>query len=225
VNPSETLLDVLERRATLKEVVTPGPEGVRMICGPSGVHWLADLDVAQLGVICRDLRQVAEAYDILLLDTGAGISSQVMHFLGMANDIVVVTTPNVAATLDAYGVMKAAHEAGMNGKVHLLVNQVLDEIEASKVSTRITDCAQRFLAAAPSVLGYVTRDCAVEFANQTRRPLLHLDPKCENVARLGEIAVRLCGMPSPDHLAETALDATASSSSESAVANFSNAVA
>jgi flagellar biosynthesis protein FlhG len=223
VTPSQTLLDVLERRVALKEAVTLGPEGVRLICGASGIHWLANLDATQLGAVCRDLRLVAEDYDLVLLDTGAGISSQVMHFLGVANDIVVVTTPNLAATLDAYGLVKAAHEAGLSGKMHLLVNQVHDETEASNVSVRITDCAQRFLGAAPAFLGYLTRDRAVELANQSRRPLLHLDPTSENAARLSAIAVRLCGAPAPDSL--VARRAVGSPSQLSVAANFSNAVA
>jgi len=225
VSPSQTLLDVLERRATLMDAVTPGPEGIRLICGASGIHWLADLDAVRLAAVCRDLRHVAEDYDIVLLDTGAGISSQVMHFLGVANEIVVVTTPNLAATLDAYGVVKAIHEAGLPGKMHLLVNQASDEIEASNVFTRVTQCAQRFLGAAPVFLGYLTRDHAVELANQTRRPFLQLDSASENAARLGEIAVRLCGAPSHDPLAEVSRHTAAPSSIGSVVTHFPNAVA
>jgi flagellar biosynthesis protein FlhG len=225
VTPGKTLLDVLERGVPLREAVTPGPEGVQLICGASGIHWLADLDSARLTLVCRDLRYVAEDYDLLVLDTGAGISAQVMHFLGVANDIVVVTTPNLAATLDAYGVVKAVHEAGLSGKMHLLVNQAGDEIEASNVSDRITNCAQRFLGSAPAFLGYLTRDQAVEVANQTRRPLLHHDPASENAARLGQIAAQLCGAPNPDSLAEGARRASDLSSLESAIAQLSNAVA
>jgi flagellar biosynthesis protein FlhG len=223
VTPSRTLLDVLERRATLKEAVTPGPDGVRLICGASGIPWLANLDATQLATVSRDLRQVAEDYDLLLLDTGAGISSQVMHFLGMANDIVVVTTPNLAATLDAYGIVKAAHETGLAAKMHLLVNQVHDETEASHVSIRITDCAQRFLGGAPAFLGYFTRDQTLERANQSRRPLLHLDPTGENAVRLCEMAGRLCGVPTPDSLVDR--HTGASSSVANAVIDLSNAVA
>ena len=225
VNPSHTLLDVLERGVALKDAVTPGPDGIQVICGASGIHWLADLDAARLGAVCRDLRHVAEDYDFLFLDTGAGISSQVMHFLGMANDIVVVTTPNLAATLDAYGVVKAVHEAGLGGKMHLLVNQAGDEAEASSVSSRISNCAQRFLGPVLSFAGYLTRDHAVELANQNRRPLLHLDPASENAARLSEIAVRLCGAPGSDRPAEVAPDAAAPSSLSHDATHLSNAVA
>jgi flagellar biosynthesis protein FlhG len=228
VTPSQTLLDVLERRAALKDAITPGPEGIHLICGASGIHWLADLDATRLAAVCRDLRHIAEDYDYLLLDTGAGISSQVMYFLGVANDIVVVTTPNLAATLDAYGVVKAVHEAGLSGKMHLLVNQASDESEASSVSERITNCARRFLGAPPEYLGFVTRDHAVEVANQTRRPLLHSDPAGENAARLGQIAVRLCGhggAPGPDAILEAVCHAGAPSAPDSVVSHFSDAVA
>lgn len=190
-----TLLDVIERRTTLDQVITRGPEGVDLICGASGVAWLADLDATYLAALARDLRQAAQNYDLLLLDTGAGISAQVMHFLGLASEIVVVTTPNLAATLDAYGVIKAAHEGGIDAKIHLLLNQVADEPEALKVARRISDCSQRFLAREPAILGYLTRDPAIELANQNRRPLALLDPAGENVTRLSQMAAQLCGIP------------------------------
>jgi MinD-like ATPase involved in chromosome partitioning or flagellar assembly len=136
-----------------------------------------------------------------------------------------VTTPNLAATLDAYGVVKATHEAGLNGKMHLLINQTGDETEASNVSHRIANCAQRFLGSAPAFLGYLTRDPSVEMANQSRRPLLHSDPAGENTARLSQIAVRLCGAPVPDPIAEVARPPAAPSPLESAAAQFSDAVA
>jgi flagellar biosynthesis protein FlhG len=195
VAPKFTLVDVLQRRATLDNAAVRGPEGVTVICGASGISWLADLEPAQMAVLGRDLRTFAERYDFLLLDTGAGISAQVMHFVAMANEIVVVTTPNLAATLDGYGIVKAAHEGGLTGRIHLLVNQAADEAEARKVSGRISDCAQRFLGKTPAVLGYLTRDPLVEVANQNRRPLAHVHPGGENVVRLREIAVRLCGLP------------------------------
>jgi flagellar biosynthesis protein FlhG len=195
VQPRTTLVDVLERRATLADAVTTGPEGIGMICGASGIPWLADLEAARLAMLCRDLQYLAEGYDILLLDTGAGISAQVMHFLGMANDIVVVTTPNLAATLDAYGIVKAVREGGLDGQMHLLVNQVQDEAEAMRVTERITGCSQRFLGFKPTVLGFLGRDPAVEKANQNRRSLAQIDPAGQSVARLKEMAERLYGHP------------------------------
>lgn len=190
-----TLLDVVERRSTLEQIITRGPEGIDVICGASGVSWLADLDATYLAALARDLRQAAQNYDLVLLDTGAGISAQVLHFLGLASEIVVVTTPNLAATLDAYGVIKAAHESGLEAKIHLLLNQVADEPEALKVARRISDCAQRFLSRSPEILGYLTRDAVIELANQNRRPLALLDPASENVTRLAQMAAQLCGIP------------------------------
>ena len=65
-----------------------------------------------------------------------------------------MTTPDLTATLDGYGVVKAVREAGLTGSVHLLVNQVPDAATADAVSHRITACATRFLGWAPEVLGH-----------------------------------------------------------------------
>lgn len=197
VQPQRTLLDALERRAALEEVVVTGPGRVDMICGASGIPWLADLGPQELHPFCRDLRALSERYDFLLIDTGAGISAQVMYFLGLAQEIVLVTSPDLAATLDGYGVVKSIHEAGLNGKVRLLVNQVRDAAQAEAVSQRIVACAERFLGAGPEVLGYLTRDPIVERANQSRQPLVLLDPANENSARLESFAAQLCGPPAP----------------------------
>jgi len=195
IMPHHTLLDVLEGRATLKEAVAEGPSGIHVICGASGIQWLADLEAGRLDALCRDLRAMADAYDFLILDTGAGVSAQVMRFLGMADDILVVTTPNLAATLDAYGIVKSVHETGLNGNVRLLVNQAHDELEAAKVAKRIADCATRFLGTGPSLLGFLTHDPAVEIANQARRPLLHQSPANENAGRLRELSGNLYAKP------------------------------
>ncbi len=188
VNPTATLFDVIHGRASLAQAVVEGPGGAHLICGASGVAQLADLAVGVIEGLCRDLSAVAQNYDILLLDTGAGISAQVLRFLRMAEDIVVVTTPNLAAILDAYGVLKAAREAQMGGRIHVLVNQAIDPIQAEATFARIKGCADRFLHFVPSSLGSLARDRAVEEANQGRRPFVIRAPASANACRLSEIA-------------------------------------
>src|SRR5205823_5140282 len=103
INPAATLLDVIDRRASLTSVITRGPGDVDFVCGASGVGRLADLSPHVLEALGRELLRVAANFDVLVMDTGAGISNAVMQFLGLAQDTIVVATPNLAATLDAYG--------------------------------------------------------------------------------------------------------------------------
>ena len=191
VTPRMTLLDVVEGRAALAQVLTNGPGDIKIVCGASGVSRLADLDARAIEFLGSELRRLATTFDVLVLDTGAGISSQVMQFLALADETIVVATPNLAATLDAYGVIKATREAGLDARIHVLVNQAADGTEADSVLSRISGCAERFLQFTPGSLGSLRRDDAFEVANHNRRPLVLAHPESENARRIIAMAARL----------------------------------
>lgn len=193
VTPRGTLLDVIEGRSTLPQVLTDGPAGIQIVCGASGVAGLADLDARVVERIGRELARLADGFDILLIDTGAGISAQVMQFLTLAHEIIVVSTPNLAATLDAYGVIKVAREARLPAQISILVNQTDDEADAGAIFARLSGCAHRFLQFLPASLGSLRRDPAVEAANQSRQPLVLAQPASENARRFTAMATHLAG--------------------------------
>ena len=193
VNPSATLLDVIDGRATMDDVLTPGPCGVQLICGASGIGRMAELGAPVLEALGRELLRVASEFDVLIMDTGAGISPSVTHFLGLAQETVVVATPNLASTLDAYGVIKLAHESRFAARLHVLINQADNELQAARVLDRIAGCTNRFLHSSLGTLGFLERDPSVEQANQSRRPLALADPNNANARRIVGIAARLIG--------------------------------
>jgi flagellar biosynthesis protein FlhG len=201
VNPRHTILDVIDGRTSLDEIRVPGPAGVELICGASGIGRLSDLNPTALEQLGTELLRVAAGFDVLIMDTGAGIAASVTQFLRLAHEAIVVTTPNIAATLDAYGVIKLAHESQIPARLHLLVNQAADEAEAERVSTRIGDCAERFLQCSIGNLGFLVRDAEVERANQTRLPLTLTQPSHLNAVRLFAIATALTAAPDPAHTA------------------------
>jgi flagellar biosynthesis protein FlhG len=191
VNPKSTILDVVDGRADLADVVMAGPGGIKVICGVSGVARLANLDPCILEALGRELMEIATDFDLLVIDTGAGVSPIVTHFLGLAQEAVVVTTPNLAATLDAYGIIKVAHESGLKARTQVLVNQARDFDEATAVLARIAGCASSFLQTSPGHLGFLERDVAFEEANQQRCPLILAQPSNLNALRIAAIATQL----------------------------------
>lgn len=176
VNPAGDLVDLLEGRVNIEDVVVEGPAGVHLICGGSGVMHLANLEQRLRDFLGRELDRLGRQYDYVLLDTGAGISEQVLHFLMLSDQIYLVTTPNLAATLDAYGVVKVVCRAEMQGRLNILVNQAENEQVANMVFEKIRACAERFLQHEPNYLGYILCDAGVEQSCQTRLPLVLLDP-------------------------------------------------
>ena len=191
IQPRATLMDLLDGGRTLSEAVSPGPGGIDVVCGPSGISRAADLDPRRIEILGRELTQSGGQYDVLVLDTGAGISAQVLQFLAMADEIVVVATPNLASTLDAYGVLKVIHEKRLGGRLQILVNQADGEPQATAVLARLMGCARQFLQFSPSSLGFLPRDPMFEAANQSRRPLVLASPEHENAHRFLTIAGQL----------------------------------
>lgn len=202
VRPRGTLSAVIEGRASLAEVVTAGPAGVQLICGASGVAGLADLGAREMTYLTGELARLAESFDILILDTGAGISTQVIQFLALAHEMIVVATPNLASTLDAYGVIKVAREEQLPARIHVLINETEDDAQAASVYERLRECAQRFLQFAPEYLGTLRRDSAIEAANQSREPLVIAKPRNKNARRLHGMADRLAALISREAAAD-----------------------
>jgi len=191
VNPKVTLQDFLHHELAIQDALTPVNENLWLLCGGSGVASLASLDGRRLNRLFRHLRGLKGSLDYVLMDTGAGLSSQVLNFLAQAQDIIVVSTPNIAATLDAYGLIKTIHEGGMNGKVRLLINQCKDAGEAAAVGEKLQDCARQFLGTTPELLGFITESEHVEQSNQARQPFVMQPSHSDNSARINAMATRL----------------------------------
>jgi len=191
VSPCSSILEVVDRRIELNQAITSGPSGVDFICGASGVSRLADLDHRVLDDLGRMLIQTAANYEVLVIDTGAGIGQATMHLLGLAHEIVVVSTPNLAATLDAYGMIKCIHERNLPAQLHLLVNLAENAPAAEPVFTRVAGCARQFLQRSVHRLGIVLHDSSIERANQSRVPLILHDPGHPGAMQLSRMAAQL----------------------------------
>lgn len=190
VNPKATLLDVVDGRASFSDVMLPGPGGIQMICGTSGASRLSDLNLVTIESLGQQLLRAAADFDVLIIDTAAGISAGVTHFLSLAQDSIVVATPALASTLDAYGVIKLAYETRLTTRMHLLVNQAEGEQEAGRVRERIAGCAERYLSTTVHALGFLRRDPAFERSSQSRRPLVLGDPENANAKCIASIAAQ-----------------------------------
>ncbi len=161
--------DVLDGNAQLKDIVVEGPLGIDLIPSGSGISSLTRLSPAQKQLILDQIGQLEESYDLLLIDTGAGIAENVVHFARAADKTVVVTTPEPHAMTDAYALIKVLAEEHDVKSFSLLVNQTRTPEEGFKVSERIAEVAMRFLNVRVSHLGNVPSDPQVPKSVMQRR--------------------------------------------------------
>ena len=195
ISPPGTIMDVIAGEATMDQILADGPENVKVICGGSGEPDLANLDERTTTFLGRELKQLASRFDTIIIDTAAGIARNVLHFVGTANQIVVVVTPNIASILDGYGMIKVIREMKARGQVRILVNQAENVPDAVAVYNNITACSQRFLNYNPNYLGYVLKDPNAELSYRTREPMIVSYPDSENAKQFEQIAEKLFTRP------------------------------
>jgi len=191
VTPARTLMDVVCGDAAVEDAISEGPAGIGIVCGCSGIAELANLDRRLTAYVGREVLRVAPSFDCVFFDTAAGISEHVIRFLELAHRIVVVATPSIASTLDAYSLLKVACRTHVPGQLGILLNLVTTAEEARSVFDRISGCARRFLGTAPAYLGCLMKDPAIENANQRRYPFVLAEPGSPGAARLAAAAAGL----------------------------------
>lgn len=191
MSPPLNLGHVLDGEKSLAEVMVVGPEGLRLIAGGSGVYELANLSQWRLERFIRTMQELDMSLDVLFVDTGAGISHNVLAFLLAACELLVVTTTEPTAIADAYGVIKVTSAKNPSARIHLVVNMAPGEDEAEAASRSLASVVRRFLTLEIDYLGYVPRDIAVNRAVQDQIPFVLAYPGSRAAQNVQRIASRL----------------------------------
>lgn len=191
LNPRYSIVDLLSRRAGIEEILVEGPAGMKLIPGGAGFFKLADLNDLQRDQLIDELTRLRKMTDVLVIDTAAGISRSVLRFIGLADEILTVATPNIASTLDAFGLIRSAVQQQVLGTMNLVVNRVKNRTQAEQVFTKLARCADDFLGKKVEGIGYIFEDSNIEASIQHRTPLVNLYPDSPAVLCLEEITQSL----------------------------------
>jgi flagellar biosynthesis protein FlhG len=174
--PRFTIQHVLEGHKSLDEILVPGPAGMRILPAGSGVQEMAELDESQRLQLLSVLDGLEDEIDYLLIDTGAGISSNVMYFNVAAQDIIVVATPEPTSITDAYALMKVLSTKYAEKHFKVLMNAVSSETDAKEAFRRLSVVAERFLNISIDYLGHILHDTSFSQAVRQQKALLELYP-------------------------------------------------
>lgn len=177
VNPSSTIADVLVGERTLPEVLIPLSEHVDLIPAGSGIRRLERLSASQRLELASALDELSPSYDLMIIDTGAGIGDNVLFFNDYATAVLVVTMPEPAALTDAYAMVKVLAHTCHRRDVAVLVNQAVSASVASAVQSKLEEVSQRFLNVQTFYAGYLPSDPALLRAVSARTPVFQMDPQ------------------------------------------------
>lgn len=171
VSATAGLADVVAGRRRLYDVLTKTGFSVELVPGASGMAYLADLPDEERARLLAQMEMLEREADLLILDTGAGVSKNVVRIAAAADEVLVVTTPEPTSITDAYAAIKLISRQREHGAVKLVVNQASSPSEASKVAQRIVSVSRRFLGVEVGWAGYILTDAKVSQAVRLRRPL------------------------------------------------------
>ncbi len=191
INLSSNLAHVIARKKELSEVLVRAPGGFRLIGGASGLARMADLTDLDRQRLVDALVELERQTDIIIIDTGAGISPNVLSFTRCADHVLVVTTPEPTAITDAYAVIKVVSRDQTGRQLSLLVNQVRSPSEGRVVHERIAKVAKQFLNVAVLDAGCVPDDDQVSLAVRKRMPFVMSHPNCPASLGVARLAMRL----------------------------------
>jgi flagellar biosynthesis protein FlhG len=191
VDVRSNLSHVIAGTRRLEDVVVHLPCGVQLVPGASGLAKLSHLSEFQRAHLLRELTLLEADNDIIIVDCGAGIGPDVLHFASAADSIIVVTAPEPTAITDGYALVKILTQLSYRGTISLLVNFAPDRQEARLTYQRVSGVARQFLAAMVLDAGYVLADPKVREAVRRREPLVLAYPTCPASKCLAALANRL----------------------------------
>ena len=179
LTPQRTIQDALDSQLRLDEVILEGPGGLKILPASSGIAELAILDESQKLFLLDEMDHYTEAVDVVLIDTGAGISPNVLFFNIGAQERILVVNNQPPAIADAYALIKILVSQHGETSFKLLVNGLSHRREAELVYRTLLRVAERFLGGEVTLdyLGFVPYDQALPKAVMRQQPVLALYPQ------------------------------------------------
>ncbi|NLP13441.1 MAG: MinD/ParA family protein [Clostridium sp.] len=189
--PKLTLVDVIYDNKNILEVLTDGPKNIKFISGGSGVEDLVKLDNGQLERFIANISLLDKLADVVLIDTGAGLSESVMSFVMAANEVILVTTPEPTSITDAYALIKVISNRDRNKNIKVIVNRAENANEANDILNKLSVVTGKFLTIDLHPLGFIPQDEQVIKAVKMQQPFILSYPKSQASKQIIEMSRKL----------------------------------
>lgn len=193
--PPYTLEHVLLGEKSISEIMVQGPAGIRILPTSSGTEEMTQLTAEQKLILLSELDRLEEEVDIFLIDTAAGISSNVIYFNTVAQEIVVVATPEPTSITDAYAVMKVLSRQHNEKRFNLLVNMVRGAQEGKEIFKKLSRVADQFLGVAVDYVGAIPYDDYLRMAVCEQKTVVERYPSARSSLRFAELAREILQRP------------------------------
>jgi flagellar biosynthesis protein FlhG len=190
--PKFNLYHVIRKQKTMREIILDTEYGIQIVAGASGFSKIANLSDEERRSFISELYTLPQV-DIIIIDTAAGVSDNVLGFVAAADDAIIVTTPEPTAITDAYGIIKiiATEIDNLNIGLKLVVNRVKTVTEGRRVAERIINISGQFLNLKVEYLGCIYDDPIVPASVLRQKPFITQDPKSKAAISVTHLVSRI----------------------------------
>ena len=182
---------------SLSDVLAEGPAGVRVLSAGSGVASLSSLGHPQQQRLLEAMEEVENRFDLVLVDTGAGVGETVQFFVGSAQEALLVVNPEPTALTDAYASVKVLSQQGKMSRFAVVINPAAHELQARDIFRKLSAVCAKFLQVELRYAGFIPRDDHVSRAVMAQRPLVEIFPQALASRALVHLAEFLWSQPAP----------------------------
>jgi len=198
LNPRYNLSHVLSGDCELQDIVIDGPAGVRIVPASSGIQRMAELSRVEAGGVIQAFSAMADAIDVLIVDTAAGISSSVSMFAAAAHEVLLVVCNEPASITDGYALVKVLSRDHGVREIRVLANMVRSQLEGRELYQKIARVTDSYLDVTARYAGFVPYDDFLRRSLQRQEPVVTAYPACratEAFKKLAENADTWTGVP------------------------------
>ena len=191
LTPRYNLSHVISGKKNLEEIIITGPSGIRLIPCGSGGRRIKSVNTEKRKAIIAEIREKQRLGDTVLIDTGGGITDNIIDFLILADEVFLVTTPEPTSIMDSYGIIKNLAMEKERVKVRLIVNMAGDGADAEHVLSTMELITKQFFNVELDYLGFVSYDQTVLRAVRQQQPFVLLNPSCRAARDIDTIAMKI----------------------------------
>ena len=176
LHPEKNIFHLFHEGASLRDILLPTEYGFSILPASSGVSEMLALNPGQKLELLDAMDELEDDLDFLIVDTGAGISENVLRFAGFADEVIAVTTPNIAANADCFSIIRILLEMDPKSRIGLVTNMARDMYEAKNVFNKLQTASRQVLGYELNDLGFVVESEHMKVATEQRKPVVFAYP-------------------------------------------------
>ena len=193
--PKNNLADLIYKGSDIRDVITRGPLDIGFISGGSGIAGLSNLGKDYINYLVQQLSQLDSIADVIIIDTGAGISDSVMEFLVASGEILLVTTPEPTSITDSYSLKSHESFDESSSSVKVISNKVATSVEGQQLFNKLNTVVMRYLKLEVEYLGCIPQDQELSDAVMQQQPICISNPNAKSAKAFKDLAMTLMDIP------------------------------